>query len=82
MKSNKVTNAFYWHAPVCRSNLDLFHEFDDEALWDVLRKVHMHKRISGLGGKVWMVHPNQYLVRTMHSMRADNPSSCLVDMAR
>jgi hypothetical protein len=52
MKSNKVTNALYSHAPGCRSNIDLFHEFDDQALWDVLRKVHMHKTISSLSGKV------------------------------
>jgi hypothetical protein len=53
MKSNKITDALFCsHAPGCRSNLDLFHEFDDQALWEVLRKVHMHKNISGLGGKV------------------------------
>jgi hypothetical protein len=36
----------------CRSNVDLFGEFDDQAMWDVLSKMNMHKVIAGLDGKV------------------------------
>jgi hypothetical protein len=32
--------------------VDLFGEFDDQAIWDVLSKMNMHKVIAGLDGKV------------------------------
>jgi hypothetical protein len=56
-----------------RSNVDLFGEFDDQAIWDVLGKINMRKVVAGLRGKVRQTDNNSTVRRVFIRLRV--PSS-------
>jgi hypothetical protein len=53
-----------------RSNVDLFGEFDDQAIWDVLSKINMRKVVAGLRGKVRQSDNNPTVRRVFIRLRA------------